>query len=347
MHERGARWQAESGQVLLAFDKHGAGGGETPMVALPTRPAAGERPPRATSCRRRSKRSTSSAATSTRPIPERAESSYRQVLAQAPHHADAHINLGRILHERGDLPAAEEHYRRALAIRPQRRDRQLQSRGRAGGRRTARRRAGGLPARDRRRRTQRRRALQRRPTLRPAGRLRVGPAPPAHLPGPRAQTALTRQRELKCGAQRMRLPRPRPSVTFVHRPVSVPELSCRSILVVDDDPDVRDAVASVLVDEGYGVTSVGNGREALEHLQDHIRPSLILLDMMMPEMDGWLLRQELKKSPELASIPIVILSATATFATPRSRWGPSTTCASRCEWIACSRSPSATAARSS
>jgi CheY-like chemotaxis protein len=91
-------------------------------------------------------------------------------------------------------------------------------------------------------------------------------------------------------------------------PVSFSELSCRSILVVDDDPDVRDAVASVLVDEGYGVTGVGSGREALQHLQQHMRPSLILLDMMMPEMDGWLLRQELKKSPELASIPIVILS---------------------------------------
>ena len=90
--------------------------------------------------------------------------------------------------------------------------------------------------------------------------------------------------------------------------VSEPDLSCRSILVVDDDPDVRDAIASVLGDEGYGVTSVGNGREALEHLQHRTRPSLILLDMMMPEMDGWLLRQELKKSPELASIPIVILS---------------------------------------
>jgi CheY-like chemotaxis protein len=94
----------------------------------------------------------------------------------------------------------------------------------------------------------------------------------------------------------------------VQTPVSLPELSCRSILVVDDDPDVRDAVASILVDEGYGVTGVSSGREALRHLQQHMRPSLILLDMMMPEMDGWLLRQELKKSPELASIPIVILS---------------------------------------
>jgi CheY-like chemotaxis protein len=90
--------------------------------------------------------------------------------------------------------------------------------------------------------------------------------------------------------------------------VADPELSCRSILVIDDDPDVRDAVATVLADEGYGVTGVGSGREALKHLQDHMLPSLILLDMMMPEMDGSLLRQELRKSPDLASIPIVILS---------------------------------------
>ena len=90
--------------------------------------------------------------------------------------------------------------------------------------------------------------------------------------------------------------------------MNAPELSCRQILIVDDDEDVRDAVADVLVDEGYGVTGVSSGREALQHLQDHVLPSLILLDMMMPEMDGWLLRQELKKSPDLASIPIVILS---------------------------------------
>src|SRR5438105_9225067 len=51
----------------------------------------------------------------------------------------------------------------------------------------------------------------------------------------------------------------------VPTPVSLPELSCRSILVVDDDPDVRDAVADVLADEGYGVTGVASGREALRH----------------------------------------------------------------------------------
>jgi CheY-like chemotaxis protein len=87
------------------------------------------------------------------------------------------------------------------------------------------------------------------------------------------------------------------------------DLSCRSILVVDDDPDVRDAIAGVLSDEGYQVTSAGNGREALEQLHRRSRPSLILLDMVMPDMDGWNFRMELKKEPELAEIPVVILSA--------------------------------------
>ena len=89
-----------------------------PLVALPTGRPAGERPagdvvpPTVEEIYELGLRSRRE------PIRERAESSYRQVIAQAPQHADAHINLGRILHERGDLPAAEEHYRRALAIRP-------------------------------------------------------------------------------------------------------------------------------------------------------------------------------------------------------------------------------------
>jgi tetratricopeptide (TPR) repeat protein len=121
VHEQGARWQAESGQVLLQFDSTQPGLGETPLVPLPTRAAS----------------ATAAGAVTSGDVvaptvdqmyelgcdldeadPERAESSYRQVLEQAPHHADAHINLGRIMHERGDLVAAEEHYRRALASRP-------------------------------------------------------------------------------------------------------------------------------------------------------------------------------------------------------------------------------------
>ena len=117
VHERGARWQAESGQVLLAFDRRGAGGG------------GGDAGRAAHQGHRRAARRGDVVPPTVEEIyelacdldeadPERAESSYRQVIAQAPHHADAHINLGRILHERGELVPAEEHYRRALAIRP-------------------------------------------------------------------------------------------------------------------------------------------------------------------------------------------------------------------------------------
>ena len=103
VHERGARWQAESGQVLLAFDKQEPEAAEALLVALPTRPT-GERPagdvvpPTVEEIYEL-------ACDLDEADPERAESSYRQVIAQAPHHADAHINLGRILHERGELAA--------------------------------------------------------------------------------------------------------------------------------------------------------------------------------------------------------------------------------------------------
>ena len=87
------------------------------------------------------------------------------------------------------------------------------------------------------------------------------------------------------------------------------DLSCHSILVVDDDADIRESLTEILGEEGYRVAGARNGREALEYLRNETRPSLILLDMMMPEMDGWRLRLELQKVPELASIPVVILSA--------------------------------------
>ena len=66
------------------------------------------------------------------------------------------------------------------------------------------------------------------------------------------------------------------------------EAPCGGILVVDDDPDIRDSLREVLEDEGYDVASVGNGREALDYLkQASPRPWVILLDLMMPVMDGW------------------------------------------------------------
>ena len=78
---------------------------------------------------------------------------------------------------------------------------------------------------------------------------------------------------------------------------------CGGILVVDDDPDIRDSLREVLEDEGYEVACVGNGREALDHLKTaNPRPCVILLDLMMPVMDGWQFRKEQKQDAEIAGI---------------------------------------------
>jgi CheY-like chemotaxis protein len=81
------------------------------------------------------------------------------------------------------------------------------------------------------------------------------------------------------------------------------------ILIVDDDPGVRHALVRVLSEMGHAVSAVGDGREAFEWLRSHPRPDLILLDLMMPRINGWEFREELKLDPELKDIPVLILSA--------------------------------------
>jgi CheY-like chemotaxis protein len=83
----------------------------------------------------------------------------------------------------------------------------------------------------------------------------------------------------------------------------------RSILVVEDDADIRDAIRIVLEDEGYGVRTAGNGREALEALTRGLRPCVVLLDLMMPVMNGWQVLEQLKNDASLSSLPIVVVSA--------------------------------------
>jgi CheY-like chemotaxis protein len=82
------------------------------------------------------------------------------------------------------------------------------------------------------------------------------------------------------------------------------------VLLLEDDYDLRDAMTDVLELGGYRTVAVFNGLEALEWLADaDHRPSLILLDLMMPVMDGWQFREEQLKNPALASIPVAVLSA--------------------------------------
>jgi CheY-like chemotaxis protein len=82
------------------------------------------------------------------------------------------------------------------------------------------------------------------------------------------------------------------------------------VLVVDDDPDIRESLREVLEDEGYSVSCVGNGREALEYLRSSPKPRVILLDLMMPVMDGWQFRREQKQDPTIAGIPLIVITAT-------------------------------------
>jgi CheY-like chemotaxis protein len=80
------------------------------------------------------------------------------------------------------------------------------------------------------------------------------------------------------------------------------------VLVVEDDVDIRDLVADILRLEGYSVEAVENGREALERLRSGPPPRVILLDLMMPVMNGWEFRTAQAQDPELAAIPVVILT---------------------------------------
>ncbi|MCW5851984.1 MAG: response regulator [Anaerolineae bacterium] len=81
------------------------------------------------------------------------------------------------------------------------------------------------------------------------------------------------------------------------------------VFIVDDDFSIRDVFREILEDEGYSVASAANGRVALDKLRRGTRPCVILLDLMMPVMDGWQFRVEQQKDPALAEIPVVVVSA--------------------------------------
>jgi CheY-like chemotaxis protein len=86
----------------------------------------------------------------------------------------------------------------------------------------------------------------------------------------------------------------------------------RHVLVVEDDSDIRESVVEILADEGYDVSAAGDGRQALELLRSSApRPDLILLDLMMPVMNGFQFREEQLKDPELARIPVLVVTADA------------------------------------
>jgi len=86
--------------------------------------------------------------------------------------------------------------------------------------------------------------------------------------------------------------------------------SRKPILLVEDDVDIREALAETLEDLGFPIVTASHGLDALNLLlQGHVSPSVILLDLMMPVMDGYQFLDELRKHDALASIPVAIITA--------------------------------------
>jgi two-component system response regulator MprA len=92
-----------------------------------------------------------------------------------------------------------------------------------------------------------------------------------------------------------------------------------NILVVDDDPEIRESLKDVLEAEGYAVDVAANGREALERVRSET-PSLVLLDLMMPIMSGGEVLAELRRSEAHLELPVIVLSAWPTEAEQVSHW---------------------------
>jgi CheY-like chemotaxis protein len=83
-------------------------------------------------------------------------------------------------------------------------------------------------------------------------------------------------------------------------------MAARTVLVVDDEPDIRESLRDALEDEGYDVVTAANGREALDVLPGLSRPLALILDIIMPVMSGVELYTTLQADPNLATIPVVV-----------------------------------------
>ena len=81
------------------------------------------------------------------------------------------------------------------------------------------------------------------------------------------------------------------------------------LLIVDDDPELRQSAVDALSDAGYETAVAGNGWEALAATQGPHVPQLILLDLMMPDMNGWQFREAQQRDARIRDIPLVVITA--------------------------------------
>jgi CheY-like chemotaxis protein len=102
---------------------------------------------------------------------------------------------------------------------------------------------------------------------------------------------------------------PRPIDAPRWAPGKVPPPPSRRVLIVEDDSAIRGALTDALQDEGFDVATAANGRQALERLRGGPLPAAIVLDLMMPVMDGWDFRNAQLQDPRLRQIPVVVVTA--------------------------------------
>src|SRR5262249_6773543 len=97
-----------------------------------------------------------------------------------------------------------------------------------------------------------------------------------------------------------------PAAGLLGGDVKIPRMP---ILIVEDDPDLRHAISQVLEEEGYPVRGAANGKEALAILETETGPYLILLDLMMPVMNGWQFLERKNRDSRISAYPVLIVSA--------------------------------------
>lgn len=83
----------------------------------------------------------------------------------------------------------------------------------------------------------------------------------------------------------------------------------RKLLLVEDDGELRQSLCDLLQDAGFEVECAENGRVALTYLEDSVAPCVVLLDLMMPVMNGWEFREAQSRNEKISGIPVVIVTA--------------------------------------
>lgn len=96
---------------------------------------------------------------------------------------------------------------------------------------------------------------------------------------------------------------------------------CRTILIVEDDHSIRETLKDLLESEGFSVVTAENGLEGVERIKQYPHTCLVLLDMMMPIMDGREFLDVIQADPEVSHIPVLVVSATVTSETSRGAQG--------------------------